>query len=106
MASGNAACPLFTFPACSCLPEFAMSQHPPPSRHAIRLTINGTPHRLEVESWTSLLDLLRDQLHLTGTKKGCDHGQCGACTVLIGDVRVLSCLTLAAMHDGDEVTTV
>ena len=83
-----------------------MSSHAPPSRHAIRLRINGTPHALEVESWTPLLDLLRDHLHLTGTKKGCDHGQCGACTVLIGGVRMLSCLTLAVMHDGEEVTTV
>ena len=83
-----------------------MSPHAPPSRHAIRLRINGAPHALEVESWTSLLDLLRDHLHLTGTKTGCDHGQCGACTVLVGGVRMLSCLTLAVMHDGGEVTTV
>ncbi|TFZ04518.1 (2Fe-2S)-binding protein [Ramlibacter rhizophilus] len=78
----------------------------PPSRHAIRLRVNGTPHELEVESWTALLDLLRDHLDLTGTKKGCDHGQCGACTVLVDGVRVLSCLSLAVMHDGREVTTV
>lgn len=83
-----------------------MSTHPPPSRHAIQLRINGTSHDLEVDSWTPLLDLLRDHLHLAGTKKGCDHGQCGACTVLVGGVRVLSCLTLAVMHDGHEVTTV
>ena len=87
-------------------PETATSSHAPPSRHAVRLRINGTPHALEVESWTSLLDLLRNHLDLTGTKKGCDHGQCGACTVLVGGVRVLSCLTLAVMHDGREVTTV
>jgi len=77
-----------------------------PSRHGIRLSINGTPYDLDVESWTSLLDLLRDHLDLTGSKKGCDHGQCGACTVLVDGVRVLSCLTLAVMHDGREVTTV
>jgi xanthine dehydrogenase YagT iron-sulfur-binding subunit len=78
----------------------------PPSRHAIRLRINGTKHDLDVESWTPLLDLLRDRLDLGGTKKGCDHGQCGACTVLVNGVRVLSCLTLAVMHDGSELTTV
>ncbi|MDB5956387.1 (2Fe-2S)-binding protein [Ramlibacter sp.] len=77
-----------------------------PSRHAIRLGINGTPYELQVESWTPLLELLREHLDLTGTKKGCDHGQCGACTVLVDGVRVLSCLTLAVMHDGTEVTTV
>ena len=78
----------------------------PPSRHPIRIGINGKPYDLEVDSWTSLLDLLRDHLDLIGTRKGCDHGQCGACTVLVGGVRVLSCLTLAVMHDGSEVTTV
>jgi xanthine dehydrogenase YagT iron-sulfur-binding subunit len=70
------------------------------------LTINGEAHALEVEPWTSLLDLIRDRLGLTGTKKGCDHGQCGACTVLIGGRRVLSCLMLAVMQDGAEVTTI
>ena len=73
---------------------------------AVDLTINGEPRRLEIEPWTSLLDLLRDRLDLTGTKKGCDHGQCGACTVLINGKRVLSCLTLAVMQDGAEVTTI
>ena len=82
------------------------SPHVPPSRHAIRLRINGTPHTLEVESWTPLLDLLRDHLHLTGTKKGCDHGQCGACTVLLDGRRVLSCLTLAVAVQGRTVTTI
>ncbi len=77
-----------------------------PSQHLIRLHVNGTPHACEVQSWTTLLDLLRDHLDLPGTKKGCDHGQCGACTVLLGGVRVLSCLSLAAMHDGSELTTV
>jgi xanthine dehydrogenase YagT iron-sulfur-binding subunit len=77
-----------------------------PSRHSVRLRINGEARALDVESWTSLLDLLRDHLDLTGTKKGCDHGQCGACTVLVDGVRVLSCLSLAVMHDGCELTTV
>ena len=74
--------------------------------HRIRLTINGQPHTVEVEPWVSLLDLLRDRLHLIGTKKGCDHGQCGACTVLVDGTRVLSCLTLAVMRNGCELTTV
>ncbi|TFZ07152.1 (2Fe-2S)-binding protein [Ramlibacter henchirensis] len=78
----------------------------PPQRHRVRLRINGEPHELDVEPWLTLVDLLRDQLGLTGTKKGCDHGQCGACTVLLDGERVLSCLTLAVMHDGREVTTI
>jgi xanthine dehydrogenase YagT iron-sulfur-binding subunit len=78
----------------------------PPGPISISLTINGEARTLEAEPWTSLLDLIRDRLDLTGTKKGCDHGQCGACTVLIGGRRVLSCLTLAVMQDGAEVTTI
>ena len=77
-----------------------------PSLHTIELRINRKKHRLEVESWVSLLDLLRDRLQLTGTKKGCDHGQCGACTVLIDGRRINACLTLAVMQDGHEITTV
>nr|WP_294504466.1 (2Fe-2S)-binding protein [uncultured Rhodopila sp.] len=72
----------------------------------IDLTINGKQTRLNVAPWTTLLDLLRLDLGLTGTKKGCDHGQCGACTVLIDGVRVNSCLVLAVMKDGASVTTV
>jgi xanthine dehydrogenase YagT iron-sulfur-binding subunit len=75
-------------------------------RVPIALTINGQPKRLDVEPWTTLLDLLREQLHLTGTKKGCDHGQCGACTVLAGGVRINSCLALAVLHDGAFITTI
>lgn len=70
------------------------------------LTVNERVHVLYVEPWTSLLDLLRETLKLTGSKKGCDHGQCGACTVLVDGVRVNSCLCLAVMHDGGEVTTI
>ena len=74
--------------------------------HRIALQINGVRHELQVEPWTSLLDLLRQRLHLTGTKKGCDHGQCGACTVLVDGKRINSCLSLAVMKDGCSVTTI
>jgi xanthine dehydrogenase YagT iron-sulfur-binding subunit len=72
----------------------------------VQLKINGRGYHLRVDSRTSLLDLLRENLHLTGSKKGCDHGQCGACTVLINGRRVNSCLTLAVMHEGEEITTI
>jgi xanthine dehydrogenase YagT iron-sulfur-binding subunit len=72
----------------------------------VAFTINGTPHELDVEARAVLLDVLRENLGLFGTKKGCDHGQCGACTILVNGRRVLSCLSLAAMHDGDEITTI
>ncbi|WP_206064200.1 2Fe-2S iron-sulfur cluster-binding protein [Oleiagrimonas sp. C23AA] len=70
------------------------------------LTINGKPHRLEIDPRTTLLDVLREHVGLTGTKKGCDHGQCGACTVHVNGRRVNSCLSLAVMHEGDTITTV
>ncbi|GAA1254592.1 hypothetical protein GCM10009609_17420 [Pseudonocardia aurantiaca] len=73
---------------------------------AITLNVNDQARRLEVDPRTSLLDALREHLHLIGTKKGCDHGQCGACTVLINGRRVNSCLTLAVMHEGDDVVTI
>ena len=79
---------------------------PTPDKIRIALTVNGVERRLEVAPWTTLLDALRDRLDLTGTKKGCDHGQCGACTVLVDGRRINSCLTLAVMKDGAEVTTV
>ena len=77
-----------------------------PAKTGITLTINGTLKQMEVAPWTTLLDLLREYLDLTGTKKGCDHGQCGACTVLVNGKRINSCLTLAIMKDGASVTTI
>jgi len=76
------------------------------SRYPIQLHLNGESRQFEVEAWVTLLDLLRERAGLTGTKKGCDHGQCGACTVLVGGKRINSCLTLAVMQDGQQVTTV
>jgi xanthine dehydrogenase YagT iron-sulfur-binding subunit len=82
------------------------AQHGVAAGIPITLTINGTVRSLSVQPWTTLLDLLREGEGLTGTKKGCDHGQCGACTVLLDDVRVNSCLALAVTKDGAEVTTI
>jgi xanthine dehydrogenase YagT iron-sulfur-binding subunit len=77
-----------------------------PSETIIKLTVNGEQQAITVDVRTSLLDMLRERLQLTGTKKGCDHGQCGACTVHVNGRRVNSCLSLAVMHDGDEITTI
>ena len=77
-----------------------------PVRQRVRLRINGEAHELELDTRTTLLDALREHLQLTGTKKGCDHGQCGACTVLLDGRRINACLTLAVMHEGAEVTTI
>ena len=77
-----------------------------PSMMKVALEVNGKRRELEVDTRTTLLDALREHLQLTGTKKGCDHGQCGACTVLVDGKRINSCLTLAVMHEGDKVTTI
>jgi xanthine dehydrogenase YagT iron-sulfur-binding subunit len=77
-----------------------------PSSVSVNLTVNGRSHTLSLDPRTSLLDLLREHLDLTGTKKGCDQGQCGACTVLVDGRRVVSCLTLAVMKDGAIITTI
>ncbi|MGE5864208.1 MAG: aldehyde dehydrogenase iron-sulfur subunit PaoA [Rhizobacter sp.] len=73
---------------------------------SVTLEVNGKAHTLDVDTRTSLLDLLREHLHLTGTKKGCDHGQCGACTALVDGRRINTCLTLAVMHEGARITTI
>ena len=72
----------------------------------VELTVNGREVHFQLDPRTSLLDALREHLHLTGTKKGCDHGQCGACTVIVEGRRINSCLTLAVMHDGESITTI
>jgi xanthine dehydrogenase YagT iron-sulfur-binding subunit len=77
-----------------------------PITASVTLQVNGVRHALLLDTRTSLLDALREHLHLTGTKKGCDQGQCGACTVLVEGRRTLACLTLAVMHPGDRVTTI
>ncbi|HEY2274295.1 MAG TPA: 2Fe-2S iron-sulfur cluster-binding protein [Steroidobacteraceae bacterium] len=73
---------------------------------SLSLRVNGSVHQLEIEPRVTLLDVLRERLRLTGTKKGCDHGQCGACTVLVNGRRINACLTLAVMHEGDEIRTI
>ncbi|MFJ2490774.1 aldehyde dehydrogenase iron-sulfur subunit PaoA [Pseudomonas iridis] len=77
-----------------------------PAMKKVTIQVNGKPQSLEVDNRTTLLDALREHLHLTGSKKGCDHGQCGACTVIADGRRINSCLTLAVMHEGSEITTI
>ena len=96
--------------AVSAVPFCAEADTPDPAEQPVMqkvtLTVNGAQHALELDTRTSLLDALREHLDLTGTKKGCDHGQCGACSVIIEGRRINSCLTLAVMHEGDKITTV
>nr|WP_256214706.1 aldehyde dehydrogenase iron-sulfur subunit PaoA [Pseudomonas sp. H1h] len=77
-----------------------------PAMSKVTIQVNGKPQALEVDNRTTLLDALREHLHLTGSKKGCDHGQCGACTVIADGRRINACLTLAVMHEGSEITTI
>lgn len=81
-----------------------LSKHP--DTHEVKLNINGREEKLSISPWTTLLDALREHLKLTGTKKGCDHGQCGACTVLVDGVHINSCLSLAVMQKGKKITTI
>jgi xanthine dehydrogenase YagT iron-sulfur-binding subunit len=82
------------------------SRDVPPPVVPVRLRVNGTDQAVDLDPRVTLLDALREHLHLTGTKKGCDHGQCGACTVLINGRRINSCLTLAVMHEDDDIVTI
>jgi xanthine dehydrogenase YagT iron-sulfur-binding subunit len=98
-----------TTAAAAMIPFIARAQEPAaetPTLTTVSLEVNGKQRVLEVDTRTTLLDALREHLHLTGTKKGCDHGQCGACTVMVGGRRINSCLTLAVMHQGDRITTI
>jgi xanthine dehydrogenase YagT iron-sulfur-binding subunit len=92
--------------AAAALPGFADAPAAAPHTVSCTLTINGQSQPLTIDSRVTLLDLLREHLRLTGTKKGCDHGQCGACTVLVNGQRINSCMTFAAMHEGDQITTI
>ena len=95
-------------PTAAAVADKAMSPVPPkaPVNAKVVMAVNGTRQELELDTRTTLLDALREHLRLTGTKKGCDHGQCGACTVIVNGQRINSCLSLAVQHDGDEVTTI
>ncbi len=92
--------------AAGVLPVEAAQQTGKSSEVSLSLTINGEKKNLQLDPRVTLLDLLRERLQLAGTKKGCDHGQCGACTVLVNGIRMNSCLSLAVTHDGDNVTTI
>lgn len=104
LASGGASIAIATVPPARA--QIPSAPQPMPATMKVALTVNGKRRELDVDTRTTLLDALREHLHLTGTKKGCDHGQCGACTVIVEGRRINSCLTLAVMHEGDEVTTI
>lgn len=103
LVAGGASVAASTMPP---LPATAAVPVQKPTTAQFTLKVNGKTHRLDTDTRTSLLDALREHLRLTGTKKGCDHGQCGACTVIVNGHRINSCLTLAVMHDGDDITTI
>jgi len=107
LSSGVATVALSSAPALSA-PTDSTSTKPQsmPNMMPVAFDVNGKRHELNVDTRTTLLDALRENLQLTGTKKGCDHGQCGACTVLVDGVRINSCLSLAVMHEGDKITTI
>jgi xanthine dehydrogenase YagT iron-sulfur-binding subunit len=104
--TGTTALLLTTLPRAALAADPFDDKEPPSPPVKIELQINGRSHSLTLDPRTTLLDALREHLTLTGSKKGCDHGQCGACTVLIEGRRINSCLTLAVMHDGQSVTTI
>jgi xanthine dehydrogenase YagT iron-sulfur-binding subunit len=104
--TGTTALLLTTLPRAALAATPPEDTGPPPVSATVELQINGRSHSLTLDPRTTLLDALREHLAMTGSKKGCDHGQCGACTVLIEGRRINSCLTLAVMHDGESITTI
>ena len=97
---------MMAMPAVAAAQSASAGRARPPVNAPVALRVNGHLHELELDTRSTLLDVLRERLQLGGTKKGCDHGQCGACTVLVNGRRINSCLTLAVMHQGDEITTI
>jgi len=104
LAAATATAVVGVVPAAAAPESSSMTHDPAPV--PIRFEVNGEGRELALDARTTLLDALRDHLHLTGAKKGCDHGQCGACTVMVNGVRINSCLTLAVMHEGDKITSI
>ena len=104
--SGGATVALTAVPPLDAEAAQSTPVQPKPSMIPVAFEVNGRSHELEVDTRTTLLDALREHLRLTGTKKGCDHGQCGACTVIVNGQRINSCLSLAVQHAGDKVTTI
>lgn len=105
--SGSAAAALTGVPAASAQIASAQAVRAQlPTTMTVSMEVNGQARSLQLDTRTTLLDALREHLKLTGTKKGCDHGQCGACTVLVNGARINSCLSLAVMHEGDRITTI
>ncbi|AIT05188.1 ferredoxin [Sphingomonas taxi] len=104
IAVGTVGVAATALPAEAATPQ--MQDRAPVPTVPVTLKVNGRTSKLDLDTRTTLLDALREHWKLTGTKKGCDHGQCGACTVLVDGRRINSCLTLAVMHDGDEITTI
>ncbi|KMO28477.1 hypothetical protein VQ02_31470, partial [Methylobacterium variabile] len=105
MAGPSATAALAALPKAAAATPAGRGADGPVTAH-VAFTVNGARRELELDLRTSLLDAMREHLRLTGSKKGCDHGQCGACTVLVNGRRINSCLTLAVMHEGDEIRTI